>query len=71
MVEVVAVRELESGATIEWGYVPQLQVTLTQRQHIMFNLGVFLPMTELDTRNTQVLGYLLWDWFDGGLDEGW
>ena len=71
MVEIVAARELEEGAVTEWAYVPQLQVTLSRRHHVMIDLGVLMPMNEIDARATQVTGYLLWDWYDGGLAEGW
>jgi hypothetical protein len=71
MVEIVAARELEEEAVTEWAYVPQLQVTLSKRQHVMMNVGVLMPMNEIDARATQVTGYLLWDWYDGGLAEGW
>ena len=71
MLEVLAGRELESGADTNIDLLPQLQVTLNTRQHIMANLGVRLPLTNADTRSTEVLVYLLWDWFDGGFFEGW
>ncbi len=71
MVEVLGSRALESGAATHWDLVPQLQVTLNVRQHIMANLGVRLPLNDADVRETEVLFYLLWDWFDGGLPEGW
>lgn len=51
--------------------VPQLQVSLPQRQHILFNMGVGLPLEEGGLGQPEVLFYLLWDWFDGGLREGW
>lgn len=71
MVELLAVRELEKGAVTEWDIVPQLQVTLSRRQHIMLNIGVRVPLNETSARSTQFAVYLLWDWFDGGFFEGW
>jgi hypothetical protein len=71
MVEMLANRDLRSGAPIHWAAVPQFQVTLNTRQHIMANLGVRIPLDEGDGRKTEVAFYLLWDWFDGGLTEGW
>ena len=71
MVELLAFRDLEGGADLNWDLVPQLQVTLNQRQHVMLNLGVRLPLTNTDRRNTLIVVYLLWDWFDGGLFDGW
>lgn len=71
MVEVLAARELASGEEWQWDVVPQVQFTLNVRQHVMANVGVRLPVTDSSTRDTQVLFYLLWDWFDGGFFEGW
>ncbi len=71
MVEVLAVRELADGEEILWDLVPQVQVTLNTRQHVMLNAGVRLPINEKEGRSTTLLFYLLWDWFDGGFFEGW
>ena len=71
MVELVGAKELAGGASAEWNVVPQLQVTLNARQHIMANFGFSVPVTESSTRDTQFVFYFLWDWFDGGLTEGW
>ena len=71
MVEVQAKRELEGGASFGWDVVPQLQVTLNQRQHVMANVGVLVPLTDGDVRRTALYFYVLWDWFDGGFFEGW
>lgn len=71
MVELLGARELADGAGIEWSLVPQTQVTLNTRQHVMLNLGVQLPLNEAERRSTRLLVYLLWDWFDGGLFDGW
>lgn len=71
MIEVLGVRELVRGERVLWDVVPQMQVTLSRRQHIMMNVGVRLPVNERDGRRTQLLTYLLWDWFDGGLFSGW
>jgi hypothetical protein len=50
--------------------VPQLQVTLSTRQHIMANIGIRVPLDD-PHRPTTAAVYLLWDWFDGGFLEGW
>jgi mono/diheme cytochrome c family protein len=71
MVEFLAARELESGEPVVWDLVPQVQVTLSRRQHIMINAGVRMPLNERGGRSPQVLTYFLWDWFDGGLFDGW
>ena len=71
MVEVLAARDLMPGATTHWDLLPEMQVTLNVRQHIMINAGVRIPLNDREGRPTQVLTYFLWDWFDGGLFDGW
>jgi mono/diheme cytochrome c family protein len=71
MVEILASRELVSESTTHWDVVPQMQVTLNVRQHVMLNAGARIPLNDSETRDTRYLVYLLWDWFDGGLTEGW
>jgi len=71
MIELLASGELESGSKIYWDVMPQIQVTLNTRQHIMFNIGVRIPGNFTSNRDIQVMAYLLWDWFDGGFFEGW
>ena len=70
MVEVLGSQELESGAPVHWNIVPQMQVSLNQRQHLRLNIGASVPLDD-PSRTTQLRVYLLWDWFDGGLSEGW
>jgi hypothetical protein len=71
MLEVLAARELVSGADTHWDAVPQLQVTLSTRQHVLASLGVRLPLDDPGGRQSELVAYLLWDWFDGGLLDGW
>jgi Cytochrome C oxidase, cbb3-type, subunit III/Putative MetA-pathway of phenol degradation len=71
MVELLGAKELEGGTTIQWDVVPQLQVTLSRRQHVMANVAARIPVNETAGRDSQLLVYLLWDWFDGGLFDGW
>ncbi|MDX1648941.1 MAG: c-type cytochrome, partial [Myxococcota bacterium] len=66
MVELLGARPMTAGADVDWDLVPQLQVTLNRRQHVRLALGVRVPVTDGATRDTRVLAYLLWDWFDGG-----
>ena len=51
--------------------VPQMQVSLNTRQHILANFGVRIPVNDTEGRSTRVVFYLLWDWFDGGFLDGW
>jgi hypothetical protein len=71
MVEFLGSRELAEGDTARWDLVPQVQVTLNTRQHVMVNAGVRIPLNERGSRSTQVMVYILWDWFDGGFLDGW
>jgi len=71
MTEFVANRDCTSHAKTDWDIVPQFQVTLSQRQHVRANLGFRIPVTNTAGRPIQAVFYLLWDWFDGGLREGW
>jgi mono/diheme cytochrome c family protein len=71
MAEVQGKWEDEPGADVEWDFVPQVQVTLNTRQHIMAAAGVRVPVTNRSGRDTELVFYLLWDWFDGGVLEGW
>ena len=71
MLEVLAARELESGADTEWDVVPQVQISLSKRQHVLGAIGVRQPITDRGNRQTEVVFYLLWDWFDGGVLQGW
>jgi mono/diheme cytochrome c family protein len=71
MIEVLAAKPQESGADIEWDLVPQIQLTLNKRQHIQASAGFRVPVTQRSERTTEFVFYLLWDWFDGGIREGW
>ena len=71
MIEVLGARELTGSASTAWDVVPQFQVTLSARQHVMAAAGFRVPATDKDQRETQFVFYLLWDWFDGGVLEGW
>jgi hypothetical protein len=71
MVEVLGARELVGGEASLWDVVPQMQVTLSRRQHVMINGGVRIPLNDRAERRARVIVYLLWDWFDGALMDGW
>ena len=71
MVELTMNRDFETGATTNWDIIPEMQVTFSKRQHVRGNLGVRIPVNNTSDRSVQVLFYLLWDWADGKLTEGW
>ena len=71
MVELTGSREFASGADTLWDAVPQMQVTLSDRQHVRLAAGARIPLNKTDERDTTYMAYLLWDWFDGGFFDGW
>ena len=71
MLEVLAARDLASGASTQWDLVPQVQISLNKRQHVLGAIGIRQPITDRDDRSTELVFYLLWDWFDGGVLQGW
>lgn len=71
MIEILGAHESGSDEDTNWDVVPQFQVTLNTRQHVMANMGFRIPANNRDAREVQFVFYLLWDWFDGGILEGW
>lgn len=71
MLELVGARELVRGAASEWDVVPQLQLSLSRRHHVLVSAGVQVPVVQRAGRGRTFRTYLLWDWFDGGFFSGW
>jgi mono/diheme cytochrome c family protein len=71
MVEFLADRDLIDRAKTNWDLLPQMQVTISKRQHIRGDLGLRIPVNNTSGRPVQLMFYLLWDWQDGRLNEGW
>jgi len=71
MCEFVATHDLVNHASTDWDVIPEMQVTISRRQHVRGNLGFRIPVTNTQGRSKQVVFYLLWDWQDGKLTEGW
>jgi mono/diheme cytochrome c family protein len=71
MVELLAARDLGSSEDAQWDVVPQLQVSLSTRQHVLVSGGVRVPLNDTQLRETRFIAYVLWDWFDGALLSGW
>jgi mono/diheme cytochrome c family protein len=69
MLEVLVAKP--EGGVAEWDLVPEMQVSLSKLQHVLLSVGVRIPINERDERKPQVLAYVLWDWFDGGLFDFW
>jgi mono/diheme cytochrome c family protein len=68
ILEVAGVMEGDEGTF--WDILPQLHVTLNKRQHIMLTVGPRIPLGDDERRTVFQLNFL-WDWFDGGLRDGW
>ncbi len=71
IVEFIADRELVSGTTTNWDVVPQIQIPLNTRMHVLGNVGLRFPVNNTASRPRQLMFYVLWDWADGGLLQGW
>jgi cytochrome c553 len=71
MVEFLAVRDFRNGASTNWDVVPEMQITISRRQHIRGAFGVRAPFTNTSGRNPQIVFYLLWDRADGKFWQGW
>ncbi|MGB7546124.1 MAG: cytochrome c [Terracidiphilus sp.] len=71
MVEFLASCDLTDGAKTDWDVLPEMQVTLSKRQHVRANIGVRAPLTNTAGRNPGINFYVLWDWADGKFWEGW
>ena len=71
MFEFLANRDLVTGARTDWDVLPEMQVTISRRQHIRGDIGVRTPVTNTARRAKQVVFYLLWDFGDGKLTKGW
>ena len=71
MFEFTANRDLVNNAKTDWDVLPEMQVTISKRQHIRADLGLRIPATNTSGRQKQVMFYILWDWADGKLTQGW
>jgi mono/diheme cytochrome c family protein len=71
MFEFIASRDLMTGAKTDWDVLPEMQITVSRRQHIRADLGLQIPATNTGGRQKRIVFYLLWDWQDGRLNEGW
>jgi hypothetical protein len=71
MLEILGAAELESSRRVQWDVLPQIQFSISPRQHLLGCAGVRFPVNDRDRSDPQLVVYLLWDWFDGGLTDGW
>jgi cytochrome c553 len=71
MCEFIANRDLVNAGKTDWNILPEIQVTISKRQHIRGDIGLRIPTTNTAGRQKQLMFYLLWDWQDGKLTKGW
>ena len=71
MMEFIADRDLVTRGKTNWDLIPQLQIPLSKRMHILGSIGFRIPVNNTDNRPKQVMFYLLWDYADGSLRQGW
>ena len=71
MVEFLSRRDFKPGAATDWDILPELQITVSRRQHVRVGFGVRAPFTDTAGRPPQAMFYVLWDHADGKLWEGW
>ena len=71
MMEFIADRDFFTGAKTNWDLIPQLQIPLSKRMHILGSIGFRIPANNTDNRPKQLMFYLLWDYADGSLKQGW
>jgi mono/diheme cytochrome c family protein len=71
MVEFVGTHDYSPGAGTDLDIVPQMQVTVSKRQHIRADLGVSAPVANTADRKPQIIFYVLWDWAEGAFWNGW
>ena len=71
MAEFVATRNFTTGASTDWDVLPEMQVTVSRRQHIRAAVGYRKPITDVSGRAPQVQFYVLWDWAEGHFWNGW
>jgi hypothetical protein len=71
MMEFVGDRDIVKGEPMNWDVVPQIQIPLNKRLHVLASVGYRVPVNNREGRQRQFLFYGLWDWMDGPLLEGW
>jgi mono/diheme cytochrome c family protein len=71
MVEFVGTHDYTAAASTNFDIVPQMQVTVSKRQHIRADAGVSAPVTNTSDRKPQIIFYVLWDWAEGAFWNGW
>ena len=71
MVEILGSRDQTNQSKTDWDIVPQMQVTLSKRQHVRGAIGIRTPVNNTANRSPAVMFYVLWDWQEGSILKGW
>lgn len=71
MIELIGTRDYTAGASTDLNLIPEMQVTVSKRQHIRAAAGVSAPVTNTADRKPQIIFYVLWDWAEGHFWNGW
>jgi len=71
-IEFLTTQAFAPGEKLQMDIVPQLQVSLSRRQHILASFGERIPLNDRGPdRQPQFMFYIIWDWYDAGLLQGW
>lgn len=71
MVEILGSENVARSGGTEWDVVPEVQISLSARQHVRICFGARIPLNRREDQAPAYAAYLLWDVFDGGFFEGW
>lgn len=71
MVEFLGTRDFSPGAASEWDVLPEMQITISRRQHVRVGFGYRKPIANTSGRTSQAVFYFLWDRADGRIWDGW
>ncbi len=71
MVEVIVDRDLVDGASTNVDVAPEIQIPINKRMHLLGSVGIRIPANNRTDRPKRLMFYVLWDWMDGGLTDGW
>ncbi len=75
--EVVASFPIDRGTGItrksfsQLSLIPQAQISLNKRGNILLNFGTEIPLNDTNRYDYRGYVYLVWDFADGGLLDGW
>lgn len=71
MVEILGSENIARSGGTEWDIAPQVQISLSARQHVRLCFGARIPLNHREEAAPIYAVYLMWDVYDGGFFEGW